>query len=412
MSAGTAVRFNPFSAGFRDDPYPLYERLRERPVHKTLGMWVVSRHADVRAVLQDRTFSSELIPQLVSRQAERVAHEDVERIQRVLRLGRASLVFTDNPGHARLRGLVNRVFTARAVAALRPRAEAIAGRLVERARADGGMDAIEGLAAPLPVEVLSDWMALPGELRNQVGPWTHAIRHLLEPGLLRGAVLARVAGVVEEFAHALREVVTLRRARPGADLVSRLLAARTARGDRFGDEELAFVCIMCFVAGNETTRSLIGNALLALLRHPEQAQRLRRKPGLAPAAVAEALRYDSPLQLTKRLTTRETEIGGVRVGAGEQVLLCLGSANRDPAVFAGPDVFDLARGARAHLAFGHGMHGCLGGALATMQAESALTCLYQRTEHVEREGDALAWQDHSFIIRGLKHLPVSLRGAR
>lgn len=412
MSAGTALRFNPFGAAFRDDPYPLYAQLRERPVHKTLGMWVVARHADVRAVLQDRTVSSELIPQLVSRQAERVAHEDVERVQRILSLGRASLVFTDNPGHARLRGLVNRVFTARAVAALRPRAEAIAARLVERARADGGMDAIEGLAAPLPVELLSNWMALPGELRSQVGAWTHDIRHLLEPGLLHGADLARVAGVVDEFAHALREVVTRRRARPGDDLVSGLLAAETAGGDRLGDEELAFVCIMCFVAGNETTKSLIGNALLALLRHPGQAQRLRREPSLVSAVVAEALRYDSPLQLTKRLTTRETEIAGVRVGAGEQVLLCLGSANRDPAVFDRPGEFDLTRDASAHLAFGHGIHGCLGGALATVQAEAALTCLYQRTKHVEQDGDALAWQDHSVIVRGLKRLPVSLRGPR
>ncbi|MFC9471051.1 cytochrome P450 [Nocardia sp. NPDC056952] len=405
----TRVRFNPFSAEFRHDPYPLYQQLREaEPVHRTLGMWVLTRHAEVRGVLHDRSFSAGLIPSLVSRQAERLGHCSVAQIER---LGRKSLVFTDNPDHARLRGLVNRVFTARSVESLRPLVTRVAGDLMERAWRDGGLDVIADLAAPLPVAVLCEWMDLPEELRGRVGPWTHDIRFLLEPGMMKAGDFERVCAVVEKFAAAIDAVLPERRARPGTDLISQLLAARTAGGDVLSDEELVFVCIMCFVAGNETTKSLIGNGTLALLRHPEQAALLRRGPESVEAAVTEALRYDPPLQLTKRLATRDIQLDGARISAGDQILVCLGAANRDPAVFTGPDEFDLTRTGGGHLGFGHGMHGCLGGLLAELQAQVAFEYLFVRSEHLEQRPAELEWQDHSFIVRGLKSLPVDVRRA-
>lgn len=404
------VRFNPFSADFRADPYPIYQRLREeRPVHKTLGMWVITRHADVRTVLRDRTFSAGLIPQLISRQAERVSRVDVGRIRR---LGAKSLVFTDNPDHTRLRGLVNRVFTAPEIAQLRPRIARIAEDLIEGAWAAGGMDAITDFAGALPVRVMGDWMNLPDELRGRVGPWTHDIRFLLEPGLMKGDDFTHVAQVFDEFVAALDEVVAERRSRPGDDLISRLIAARTGGGDRFTDEELVFLGIMCFVAGNETTRALIGNGLLALLQNPAQGALLRRRPELLAGAVDEVLRYDSPLQMTKRLATREVELDGKSIRPGDQILLALGAANRDPAVFGAPDTFDIARDAGAHLAFGHGMHGCLGALLARMQAEVAFGGLFARPEQLELEAGPPDWQDHSLIVRGLRHLPVTIRAGR
>ncbi|WP_063055388.1 cytochrome P450 [Nocardia salmonicida] len=404
------VRFNPFSAEFRQDPYPLYQQLREaEPVHRTLGMWVLTRHAEVRGVLHDRSFSAGLIPSLVSRQAERLGHCSVAQIER---LGRKSLVFTDNPDHARLRGLVNRVFTARSVESLRPLVARVAADLMERAWRDGGLDVIADLAAPLPVAVLCEWMDLPEELRPRVGPWTHDIRFLLEPGMMKAGDFERVRVVVEEFAAAIDAVLPERRARPGSDLISQLLAARTAGGDVLTDEEVVFVCIMCFVAGNETTKSLIGNGTLALLRHPAQAALLRRGPESVEAAVTEALRYDPPLQLTKRLATRDIQLDGARISAGEQILVCLGAANRDPDVFARPDEFDLTRTGGGHLGFGHGMHGCLGGLLAELQAQVAFEYLFVRSEHLEPRQTDLEWQDHSFIVRGLKSLPVDVRRAR
>jgi cytochrome P450 len=415
MSVAVPARFNPFSAEFRRDPYPMYRSLREsRPVHRAMGMWVLTRHQDVRAVLLGRGFSAGLIPELVSRHATRVPGVRVDRIGR---LGRTSLVFTDNPEHARLRGLVNRVFTAPAIARLRPGVERAAGALVAAAVRDGGMDAIAGLAAPLPLAVLCDWMALPPSVAGQVGRWTHDVRFLLEPGLMTAEDFTRVSGTVDAFAAALDEIVAERRARPGDDLISELARAVTAGGDRFSDEEVVFVAIMCFVAGHETTKSLIGNGLLALLAHPGQSARLRRDPALAARAVTEALRYDSPLQMTKRLALGDVEIGGKQLRAGDQLLLCLGAANRDPEVFDQPDAFDIGRDASAHLAFGHGMHGCLGGLLAHLQAQIAIGCLYRATERIDLSpgllpAGQLEWQDHSFIVRGLKELPVVLHGAR
>lgn len=421
------ARFNPFSAEFRRDPYPMYRDLRQaRPVHKTMGMWVLTRYHDVRAVLRDRSFSAGLIPELVSRHSSRTVDAGTvdagtgqagsSAVQRIRRLGEKSLVFTDNPEHARLRGLVNPVFTPQAFAALRPGIERVAADLVARALRQGGMDAVTDLAAPLPLAVLCDWMDLPPGLREDVGPWTHEVRFLLEPGLMTADDFTRVAGVVETFAAALAELVGARRARPGTDLISRLAGAVTGGGDRLSDEEAAFVAIMCFVAGHETTKSLIGNGLLALLRHPEQGRRLRDRPGLAASAAHEALRYDSPLQLTKRAATRDIEIGGQRIRAGDQLLLCLGAANRDPEAFDRPDEFDVGRNADGHLAFGFGMHGCLGGMLASLQAEVAFGCLY-RCGAPPRPGapldsGSLDWQDHSFIVRGLRHLPVCLNGTR
>ncbi len=411
--APAKVRFNPFGAEFRRDPYADYRRLREaKPVHKTMGMWVLTRHADVMSVMRDRSFSVGLIPRLVTQQVQRVAPEDRSRVDvdRFQTLARKSLVFTDNPDHARLRPLVNRAFTS-AVAGLRPRIAQIVDELLEQAWERGGMDAIADFAGPLPIRVMCDWMELPQELHDRVGPWTHELRGLLEPGLLRADELTQVSDVLGAFVDSLAGVIDARRAHPGDDLISRLVAAQTSGGDRLSPEELVFVCIMCFVAGNETTKSLIGNGLLALLQHPSEDRRLRRDPELADGAVDEALRYDCPLQMTKRVATRDVQIGGELIRAGDQVLLCMGAANRDPAVFDRPEEFDIARGPTPHLAYGYGMHGCLGGRLATLQAQVAFEHLYRRAERLELLGDDLEWQHHSFIVRGLKALPVAVRGA-
>ena len=407
------LRFNPFGADFRHDPYPHYARLRAtRPVHRALGMWVLTRHADVREVLGDRSFSAGIVPRLVDRQAERLTTDRADAVARIRRLGRTSLVFTDDPEHARLRGLVNRVFTAAEIARLRPRVAEAVDRLLATAWADGGADLVPAFAAPLPVAVIADWMGLPAGLRQDLAAWTHDIRFLLEPGLMRAGDLTRVCAVVETFATTLDEFVAQRRERPGTDLISRLFEARTGGGDRLTDEEVVFVCIMCFVAGNATTTALVGNGLLALLQHPEQADRLRARPDLAPSAVGEILRYDSPLQLTKRVATRDGATGGAWVREGDQVLLCLGAANRDPAMFPRPDAFDIGRDARGHLAFGHGMHGCLGAGLARLQAEVALEHLYRRPGRLELLEEQPRRQEHSAVLRSLESLPVAVRDAR
>ncbi|MBF6383872.1 cytochrome P450 [Nocardia farcinica] len=406
MGAEAAVaRFNLFTDDFRADPYPMYRSLRAAaPVHRTMGMWVLTRHAEVRAVLRDRDFAVDVIPEMLRRQAARLSVPDVEPIDR---LGRTSLVFTGDPAHARLRALVNSVFTAAAVARLRPRVAVVAEHLTKQAWRRGGMDLITDFAGPLPVLVLCDWLGLPTGMRHHVAGWTHDIRFLLEPGLMTATDFERVHAVVDEFTAAMHEVIGQRRARPGDDLISRLLAARVG-GDRLRDDELACVGIMCFVAGVETTKSLIGNAVLALLRYPEQYERLRAQPELLGPAVAETLRYDSPLQHTKRRATRDIPVADQVIHSGEQVLLCLGAANRDPAAFPDPDTFDITRDTAAHVAFGHGLHGCLGAPLAQLQAEIALGCLLGRPERLAADTDRLRWQDHSFLVRGLRTFPVTV----
>uniref|UniRef100_UPI0015F06F23 cytochrome P450 n=1 Tax=Pseudonocardia pini TaxID=2758030 RepID=UPI0015F06F23 len=319
------MRFNPFAPAFRQDPYPQYAALRAVPPTRTLGMWVLTRHADVHAVLRDRSFSAELIPALVARHGGRT--------EQILRLGRASLVFTDDPAHARLRGLVNRVFTPAEVASLAPLVAETARRRVAVV-GTGEQDLMAAVATPLPVEVLSTWLGLPGELHGSVADWTHQIRFLLEPGMLKGADLQRVAEVVEQFVGVLVDVLRVRP--PG--LLTRLQDARTGGGDRLTEEEIALLGIMCFVAGTETTAALVGNAVVAVLEGPGWLP-----PQEARAAVRETLRHDAPLQMTKRIATREVEIGGVTLAEGDQVLLCLAAANRDAAVFADPDRFDPAR---------------------------------------------------------------------
>lgn len=411
MTATSPPRFNPFAPEAHRDPYPIYRELRAAaPVHRTMGMWVLTRHADVHAVLRDRSFGAGLIPRLVRERTDREPGADSGRVQR---LAEKSLVFTEDPDHARLRALVNAVFTPRAVAALRPGIVEVAERLVATACARGAMDAVTELATPLPLTVLANWMALPDDLPARVGGWTHDIRFLLEPGLMRPADVAGVCSVVEEFAAAIENLVDDRRDGAGDDLITRLVAARTRGGDRLADEEVVFVAIMCFVAGLETTSSLIGNTLLALLRHPDQAARVQDAPELAQVAVAETLRYDSPLQMTKRVASAATTIADRPVAAGDQILLCLGAANRDPAIVDAPDEFRLDRPGRGHLAFGHGMHGCLGAALAQAQAEVALEVLHRRARGVaavdEPVEENLDRQRHSLIVRGLSHLPVVLQ---
>jgi cytochrome P450 len=401
------VRFNPFAPAFRRDPHPHYRALREAPVQRSLGMWVLTRHADVRAVLHDRGMSAELIPQLVGRRADRV---DPARVDRIMRLGRASLVFTDNPAHARLRALVNRVFTPSGVATVAPLVARRARPRAAAMRDAGGGDVVAELAAPLPVEVLCDWMELPAPARPHVADRTRTVRRLLEPGMLAGDALTRVAAAVEAFVDVLAPLVDRRRAEPGDDLVSSLAAARTGAGDRLSDEEVAFLAVMCFVAGTETTSALVSTTVLALLQHPDQAALVRDRPELAPAAVREALRHDTPLQMTKRVATREVAVGDALIRAGDQVLLCLAAANRDPAAFPDPDRYDLTRDQRDNLGFGHGMHGCLGGSLAELQAAAALTALFDAPEPVALRPGPLRWQAASSIMRSLAALPVTVGG--
>jgi cytochrome P450 len=404
--AAKPIRFNPFSPEFRNDPYPQYHLLRARePIHRTMGMWVLTRYEDIRAVLIDRRFSSSQIPELVKMQGQRLGQEGFGAIEQ---LGRKSIVFTDRPEHTRLRHLVNKAFNSAVVEARRPHITATAERLVDELVDKGHLEFIADFADPLPLHVMSDMMALPQEARPVVRDWTHRIRFFLEPSLMSRNDFEQAHSVLLEYMAFFRELVRERRERPGDDLISSLLAARAGE-DRLSEDEVIFTCIMTFVAGHETTKALLGNGMLALLRHPEQLHLLLQRPELIGSTVEEMLRYDSPLQMTKRKATEDLEIGGRAIRQGEQLLLCLGAANRDPERFQEPDRFDITRSDNAHIAFGFGMHSCLGGLLANVEAQLALGVLLRRLRDLRLGDEQLEWSQSSFIVRGLKRLPITFR---
>lgn len=394
-------RFNPFSAEFRETPYQVYSQLRERnPLHKVLGMWVVTRHADVIGILRDRSCNASIIPRQVDNQAARFGRDNAP----FQRLAYKSIVFTENPDHNRLRKLMNIAFSAKALEPLQATLDGMVDDLLAEGYRQGGMDIIAGLAQPLPLRIMCHWIGLPGEMHATIDTWTHAIRFLLEPGLMVKDDFEKVSAVLDDYMAYLSGVIDARRQAPRDDLISQLLALHID-DDRLTQEELIFVCIMCFVAGNETTKSLIGNGIHALLEHPQQYQLLQARPELIPGGVQEALRYETPLQHTKRLATRDLLIDGQVIKAGEQILLCLGSANRDEQVFAGAERFDVERKTKGHLAFGYGMHGCLGALLAERQAQAVFGQLLQGPRALRTEA-APRWQSGSFIVRSLAALDV------
>lgn len=394
-------KFNPFSTELREEPYVVYKRLRElNPLHKVLGMWVVTRHADVMNVLRNRACSSSIIPKLIDKQALKF-EKDGAAFQR---LAYKSIVFTDNPDHHRLRKLVNIAFSKVEIEKLQASIEFVAASLLRIGHSQGGMDFISGLAAPLPLKVMCHWMALPVEMHTLINDWTHAIRFLLEPGLMVADDFGKIADVLDEYMCYLASVISERKRNPKDDLIS-LLTQLVVDGGRLSNEELIFVCVMCFVAGNETTKSLIGNGVYSILTHSDQYDLLRKCPDLVAGGVQESLRFESPLQHTKRLATKDFIIDGQTIKEGDQILLCLGSANRDDTVFKSADIFDIQRQTKGHLAFGYGMHGCLGGLLAERQAQAVLLKL------LEGPGSRLchssaSWQTNSLIVRSLTKLDI------
>jgi Acyl-CoA synthetases (AMP-forming)/AMP-acid ligases II len=400
------VRFNPLDAGFREDPYPLYERLRdEAPYLRTLGMLVLTRHADVQAALRDRRLSVGLIPATIACGVARLKLDCAQQIEQFIR---NSIVFTDSPEHLRLRRLINQAYTPAAITQLKTIVAGEVDTLVERALDAGNVDAISEIAAPLPLNVLCAWMGVPAEARKWVAAHVGAIRALLDPGMLSRAhyeeAIAATAQLTRFFVGHANRATDLH---DGSTLIARLCAARSD-GDHLSETEVAFACIMSFVAGNETTQCLIGNTLDMLLHFPAEAARLRVQPGLIGAVVEESIRYQTPLQFTKRVASQALEINGHAIARGEQILLCLGAANRDSRVFDSPERVSLERSHGAHLGFGRGMHACLGGALARLQTEACISALFERTASIERLTDATRWQTHSLILRGLETLPLRL----
>ncbi|PYN35028.1 MAG: cytochrome P450 [Candidatus Rokuibacteriota bacterium] len=391
--------FNPMDPEFLADPYPTYHRLRaEDPVHHSpLGFWVLTRYEDVSAVLRDPRFIKEPIAALV---AARFGAE----VPRGVGL---SMLDRDPPDHTRLRSLVSKAFTPRVVEGLRPRIQQIVDGLIARAQTVGSMDLIEEFAYPIPVNVICEMMGVPVKDHERFKGWSLDIARGLDSIWLPpdSEVPRRSAAARHAINDYFRELIAQRRASPRGDLLSALIAAEEA-GDKLNEEELLATCILILIAGHETTVNLIGNGVLALLRHPDQLRHLRQAPALITSAVEELLRYDGPVQRTARVASDDATIGDRTIRKGDMVMPFIGAADRDPAQFPDPDRLDFSRGDNRHIAFGWGIHFCLGAPLARVEGRIAIDTLVRRLP-----GLALVTEEpeyrQSLTLRGLKTLPVT-----
>ncbi len=392
------VQFNPIDPEFVADPYPTYHRLRaEEPVyHSPLGFWVLTRYEDVVASLRDPRLAKEAIATFV---AERLGITPIG-------IG-LSMLDRDPPDHTRLRGLVSKAFTPRVVEVLRPHIQQIVDGLLDGVESRGEMDLIEDFAYPLPVIVICEMLGVPVEDRDRFKSWGLDIARGLDAVLLgpESEVVKRSTTSRMALANYFRDLIARRRAEPRADMLTDLIAAEEA-GDKLTENELLATCILLLVAGHETTVNLIGNGSLALLRHPDQLQRLRDNPGLIGTAVEELLRFDGPVQRTARIPSEDITIGGKLIPKGDMVMPFIGAADRDPAQFPEPDRLDIGRGDNRHIAFGWGIHFCLGAPLARVEGQIAINTLVRRLPKLALATDAPAFRQ-SLTLRGLTALPVT-----
>ena len=407
MSTSETLAFNPFLPEVHEDPYPLYHRLRaEDPVHRSaLGFWVLTRHADVLALLRDPRMSRN--PRRSERLGVLRSSAEVDELLASEETA-PSMLFVDPPDHTRLRALVNKAFTPAAAQRLRPRVEAIVAGLLERVAGAGAMDVVEDLAYPLPVTVICELFGVPEADWDRFRDWSRELVRLLDP-LVAPDALDRALQARRGLRGYLRGLVAERRGHPTGDLLTALIAAED-HGHQLSEAELVSMCVLLLVAGHETTVNLIANGTLALLHHPKARAQLQADPGLIGSAVEELLRYDSPVQFTSRHALVDLEIGGCRVRAGETVIAVLGAANRDPAQFNDPDRLDLARRPNRHVAFGGGIHFCLGAPLARLEARIAIPALLARLPGLEPGPEPPVRRD-TVTLRGLASLPVTFPAA-
>ena len=383
----------------RRQPYAFYAAMRrDRPVARdeAHGLWAVYCYDDVRRVLTDyHAFSSEM---------RRSNDRQVAPAVRLLRGN--SLLGTDPPRHRQLRDLVSRAFTPRAVASLEPRIAQITDELLDRVIGTGSMDLVRDLADPLPVTVIAEMLGIPAQERATFKRWSDDLvgesAELYDQGVAEEQT--RRQNSIEAMNQYFCRIIAERRVHPRDDLISGLVQAEI-EGQRLSDDDLLAFCDLLLIAGNVTTTNLLGNAVLCLLEHPDQFARLRADRRLLPSAIEETLRYESPVQAVTRVTTTDVELQGQTVPAGSPIVAFIGSANRDEAIFPDPDRFDVAREPNPHLAFGAGIHFCLGAPLARLESRVALRILFERVHDIEL-ADTQEVEYTKGFLHGVTRLPL------
>ncbi|MBI1259212.1 MAG: cytochrome P450 [Chloroflexi bacterium] len=401
-----ATEFNPLSPEFQANPYPYYEMLRSAaPIYywEQWNMWFLTRYEDCAAVLRSPHFGHE-ITRVMSREELGWSSEPQPETEPLWSMQRQWMLLKDPPDHSRLRTLVHKAFTPKMIERLRERAQAITDNLIDKAEPNGGMDLIGEFALLLPVTVIAELLGVPPEDFEILHGWSRDIGDTLE--LFEGEEIARRgAKATVEFSAYLRDLIAQRKQAPADDMISSLIAIE-AEGDRLSEDEMVAMCILLLFAGHETTVNLIGNGTLALMRHPEQWELLKRDPSLIKPATEELLRYDSPVQITTRFVLEDHELAGQQFRKGQNVATMFGAANRDPAKFTNPGELDITRDPNPHMAFGNGIHFCLGAPLARMEGQIALATLARRLPNLQLASENPPYRA-TYVLRGLAHLPVT-----
>ena len=398
----TGVAWNPLSDRMAQDPYPVYAALRERdPVHRSrlANAWLFSRHADADAILRDhRSFASDPRKGRLTRR-QRAMLPPAEEF---------TMLTLDPPDHTRLRALVNKAFTSRAIDAMEAHIRATTAALLDEVDATG-FDLMSTLAQPLPVVVVAGMLGVPAEDRDRFRLWSDRRARLLEPTVsARERAVAMQAA--RDFDGYFRPIIAERRVEPRDDILSALVQAED-EGERLSERETLNMLRLLIMAGNETTTNLIGNGMLALLRNPDQLRRLREDPGLIPPAVEELLRYDAPAQAFFRRALADCEVNGFELRKGDNIILLIGAANRDAQAFDDPDRLDVGRAECPHLSLSRGIHYCLGAQLARLEARIVFETLLERFPEIELLDHRPRFRS-GVVLRGLRSLPLRCRRAQ
>lgn len=394
------VNFNPFAPSFREDPYTTYRLLRQHnPIHRTLDMWIVTKYKDVIQVLNSDAVSVNYIPQFVVQQK-------VGDIPGLVELGKKAIVFTDPPDHGRLRRLVGQAFSNTNINAYTAHIQQLIEKLIAPRIQEESFDFAQ-IAHQIPLYTLAHLLGIPDEYIKTIDEYIHRVRSILEPSLLTKMRIRRIEEDLQSCLAIFQEIITHRKTHLGEDLLSKLIQARIEE-DRLSDNELGIACTMTFVAGHETSKGLISNGVLAFINHPEQWQIFREGRATSKQVIDEILRFDPPLQQTVRLAVSELQLGSQTIQKGAKILLCLASANRDEEQFSNSHAFDITRDAALQIAFGHGIHNCLGQMIARLEGKLLFNYLCKQVREIKLTSSDYRWSTEGFITRTLTYLPVTL----
>ncbi|MFD3257094.1 cytochrome P450 [Paenibacillus lentus] len=394
MPTSSSLGDNLFTKAFIQNPFPVYAQMRDKePIMRTLfpdGQhgWIISKYEDAVDALKD--------PRFVKDMRNAGINKDVIFFK-------DNMLFSDPPDHKRLRGLVQKAFTPQLISGMKDRIQQIADELLAAVEGQESIHLIDDYAFPLPIIVISEMLGVPNSDRDKFRVWSNALIEFSGQD-------EETRNLTLEFREYLVDWIAKVRKQPGNDLISQLVISEE-QGDRLREDELYNLVMLLIIAGHETTVNLIGNGILSLLQHPDQLQLLQDQPELIQQAIEEMLRYNGPVEFsTSRWVREDLEFKGVSMSRGDLVIVSLTSANRDPEQFNDPDLFDITREKSPHLAFGKGIHLCLGAPLARLEVEIAINTLLKRYPDIRLKGDAseLEWRQ-GMIVRGVKEIPLYLK---